>query len=591
MIKDFKKNNMKGGQARRCQSSGGQAMLLLVIFFSFVSISLVLGIGTPVVKEFYTAKNLLLSKQSYYLAESGIEDGLYRLKSAMQVDAIETLVLGDSSVTTNLTTISSSQRKLESLSSVYSRDRKLELIVNAGVGASFSYGIQTGNGGFVMANNSGVIGNVYSNGTIVGSPGAYITDSAYSANSSSLTADQENGTGAPLQSITFGNASATQDLAQSFQVNSGTTPINKLQFYIKKNGAPSNCTIRIQNDTAGSPGATSYATGTLNASSVGTSYAWIDVSLTTNPLLNTGTTYWAVLDCSSHASKYYTIGADTGYANGQAKIGTYNTTWGSTTPTGLDAFFNVYLGGINGSIDGVVIGTAGVGNAHAHTVTGSTIAGNLYCQSGSGNNKACNTSLADPVQIDFPITDGNVVGWKAEAEAGGVYSGNYLIDGSAVTLGPIKINGNLTIENNAVVTINGTIWVTGNIILDNNVIINLAPGYGSGSGTIVSDGEVDISNNTVFQGSGATGSFVLLLTTSTSSNSIDLGNNAGAVILYAQYGTINVANNASATEVTGYKLTLGNNATIVYNTGLANVNFISGPGGAWNITKWKEVES
>lgn len=566
-------------------------MLLLVIFFSFVSVSLVLGIGTPVVKEFYTAKNLLLSKQSYYLAESGIEDGLYRLKAAMQVGASETLVLGDSSVITTLTTISSSQRKLESLSDVYSRDRKLELVVNAGVGASFNYGIQTGNGGFTMDNNSGVIGNVYSNGTIVGGPGSYITGSAYSANSSSLAANQTNGSGAPLQSITFGNATSTQDLAQSFQVSDGTTPINKLQFYIKKNGAPSNCTLRIQNDTAGSPGSTNYATGTLNASSVGTSYAWIDVSLTTNPLLSTGTTYWAVLDCSNHASKYYTIGADTGYANGQAKIGTYGTSFGSTTPAGLDSFFNVYLGGINGSIDGVIVGTAGVGNAHAHTVTDSTIAGSLYCQTGSGNNKACDTSLTDPVQVDFPITDGNVIGWKAEAEAGGVYSGNYLIDDDTVTLGPIKINGNLTIQNNAFVTIAGTIWVTGNIILDNNVTIDLAPGYGSGSGTIVADGEIDISNNTIFQGSGATDSFVLLLTTSTSANAIDLGNNAGAVILYAQYGTINVSNNAGASEVTGYELTLGNNAVVEYDSGLANVNFISGPGGAWNITKWKEVES
>ncbi len=581
MRKDFKKNNMKGGQA----------MLLLVIFFSFVSVSLVLGIGTPVVKEFYTAKNLLLSKQSYYLAESGIEDGLYRLKAAMQVGASETLVLGDSSVITTLTTISSSQRKLESLSDVYSRDRKLELVVNAGVGASFNYGIQTGNGGFTMSNNSGVIGNVYSNGSIVGGSGTYITGSAYSANSSSLAANQTNGSGAPLQSITFGNASSTQDLAQSFQISDGTTPINKIQFYIKKNGTPANCTLRIQNDTAGSPGSTNYATGTLSSSSVGTSYAWIDVSLTTNPQLNTGTTYWAVLDCSNHSSRYYIIGANSSYANGQAKIGTYNSTWNNTSPSGLDAFFNVYLGGINGSISNVTVGSSGVGNAHAHTVTGSTIAGSLYCQTGSGNNKACNTSLADPVQIDFPITDGNITGWKAEGEAGGVYSGNYVIDDDTATLGPIKINGNLTIQNNAVVTINGTIWVTGNIILDNNVDISLAPGYGSGSGVIVTDGEVDISNNVDFAGSGATGSYMLLLTTSSSSNAIDLSNNAGAVILYAQNGTVNIANNAGAKEVTGYRLSLGNNAVVTYESGLANVNFVSGPGGAWDITKWKEFES
>lgn len=590
MISNFKNQNLNGGQAILRQGSKGQAMLMLVIFFSFVSVSLVLGIASPVVKEFANAKNLLLSKQSYYLAESGIEDGLYKLKSNKQISASETLVLGSSSVITNFTTISSSHKKLESLSDVYNRDRKLELIVNAGVGASFNYGIQTGNGGFTMAPGSGVIGNVYSNGFIQGSTGAFITGAAYSANSTALTADISNGTGAPINSQNFANSDSTQDFAQSFEVSTNSDPLSKFEFYLKKNSNPSNCSVEVVNDNANSPGSTVYATGTLNASSVGTSYAWISVSLSSTPSLSVGVRYWVVIDCNSNSSRYYTIGMDNSLANHKVKVG-QSGSWNETSPSGLDSFFKVYLGGINGLIDDVIVGETGVGNAHANTVTNSVIEGDLYCQTGSGNNQACNAGLDDPVQIDFPISDGNVLGWQAEAEAGGVYNGNYLIDTTTTTLGPLKINGNLTIQNNVVLTLTGTVWVTGNIILDNNVDISLAPGYGSGSGVIVSDGEIDISNNVDFNGSGAVDSFTLVLTTSTSTNAVDLNNNAGAVILYAQYGTINVANNAGAKEVTGYKLTLGNNAVIQYDTGLVNVNFVSGPGGAWNIVKWKEVES
>lgn len=573
------------------KKNSGQAMLILVLFFSFISVSLVLGVATPVVKEFSNSKNLILSKQSYYLAESGIEDGLYRLKSSKQISSSETLVLGDASAITILTTISSSQKKLESISDFYNRDRKLELIVNAGVGVSFNYGIQTGNGGLLMANNSTVIGNVYSNGSISGGQGVKITGSVYSANSSSLAADQSNGSGTPLQSITFGNSSATEDFTQSFQISNSSNPLNKFQFYIKKVGSPANCTLSVRNNNSGSPGSTSYATGTLNSSSVGVNYAWIDVSLTINPTLSVNTTYWVVLDCNSHASKYYIIGADTSYVNGQAKLGVLNSSWGNTSPSGLDAFFKVYLGGITGLISSVVVGESGVGNAHAHTVTGSTIAGTLYCQTGSNNGgKNCNTSLPDPVAIDFPITDGNVSTWKDEALAGGIYNGNRLIT-TNTTIGPQKINGNLTINNNAIVTLAGTLWVTGNIIFDNGSKIYLHPGYGVGSGVIISDGEIDIKNGSEFFGSGATGSYVMVLTTSNSSFAIELKNNAGAVILYAQNGTVDVANTAKAKEIIANSLSIGNNAVITYESGLANVNFVSGPGGSWDVFKWQEVES
>jgi len=49
-------------------------------------------------------------------------------------------------------------------------------------------------------------------------------------------------------------------------------------------------------------------------------------------------------------------------------------------------------------------------------------------------------------------------------------------------------------------------------------------------------------------------------------------------------------NNAILKEVSAYKIHLKNNAEVVYETGLANVLFSSGPGGGFEIKSWMEIE-
>jgi hypothetical protein len=119
----------------------------------------------------------------------------------------------------------------------------------------------------------------------------------------------------------------------------------------------------------------------------------------------------------------------------------------------------------------------------------------------------------------------------------------------------------------------------------NNAVISLASGYGSNSGIIIVDGTVNISNNTVFTGSGTAGSYILVLTNNTSVNpaapAMNLANNGAAAVFYAPNGMISVANNASLKEVTAFTLNLTNNSSVVYESGLANVNFSSGPGASW----------
>jgi len=568
--------------------NNGAAMMIVVIFFVVISVTILVGIITPVVREFKIAGTTLNAKKAYFLAESGVEDALYRIRNSKQISSSETLVLGTSTTTTTITDISSSQKSIVSIGDADSKQRKIDLTVTTGVGVSFNYGVQTGKGGFTMANNSSIVGSVYSNGSITGS--GTITGSATSANSASLVADQTNSKETPDYDVTFGNANGTQDFAQSFQI-SKTEVVNKVQLYLKKVGSPSNITVRIVTDSGGSPSTVVKTSGTLSASLVSTNYGWVEVPFSTNPQLDGGVTYWIVVDASTSSTKYYKIaGNNNGYANGSSKIGQYSGTWNSNSPSTVDGFFNLFIGGITGYIQGITVGSGSAGNVYAHTVEKVTAGGTIYCQSGTDNNKACNTSLADPTEIAMPISDQNIQDWKDAAEAGGTHSGNYTVSGSSTTLGPKKITGNLAVNNSGVLTISGIVWVQGTLSIDNNATVKLASGYGSSEGLIIVDGTTTIGNNANFQGSGTTGSYVMVLSTMYSKDAINLGNNAGAVILYAANGTISVSNNAGAKSLTAYSIDLSNNATITYDSGLANSNFSSGPSGSYNIASWKESE-
>lgn len=571
---------------KKTNRQSGAAMLISVVFFLFISLAIIFGLVGGSVREFGIAKVSLASKDTYFLAESGVEDAIYRVRNNMAVDSSETLVIDGASTTTTITDISSSQKQIISLGDTDSLQRKVDVVVSVGVGISFSYGVQTGVGGFILDNGSVVNGNVYSNGNITGT--GTITGTAISANSPALSADQINDSGVPTYNIKFGDTNGTQDFAQSFQV-SETGMVNKVDLYLKKVSTPGNLTVRIVSNSGSSPSTTTLASGTLSASLVSTNYGWVNVPLSSNPELTVGVTYWIVIDGSTSSTKYYYIGANSnGYINGTGKIGQRGGAWNNTSPSGLDGFFKLYLGGLTGLISGIYVGTNGVDNAYAHTVNNSVVAGTNYCQVGSGNNKACDTSLADPVQTAMPISEQNIIDWKVEAEEMGVHLGNYTLNDSSGSLGPKKITGDLTVTNNAILTVTGTIWVQGNVNISNNATVRLASSYGTSDGLLVTDGIVNLTNNVIFNGSGSSGSFLMMLSTSTSSSAITLANNGGAVILYAPNGTVNLSNNASVKALNGKYIHLGNNVSIYYDTGLVNSYFINGLSGSYNILSWKE---
>lgn len=569
-------------------------MLIAVIFFLFISLAIISGLVSPTVRQYRNANISLNSKKSYFLAESGTEDAIYRTMNNIPISGSENLTLGSNTATTTVTSIDSNTKQISSLGDVSNYQRKTSIRLSTSAGVSFNYGVQVGQGGIDLQGSGTVNGNVYANGPITGDSSAIISGTAISANSPALSADQSNGTGVPANNVVFANANATQDIAQSFQVSDDQSPINKIQLYIKKISTPSDASIKIVSDASGSPSTTVLATGTLSSSLVGTSYGWVDVAFTTNPLLEKNTTYWLVVDASTSSTKYYTIGATSGgYANGIGKIGQQGGTWSNTTPSGLDYYFNIYLGGVTGLIAGssgsqwnqLHIGTVS-GTAQAHTVNYTNATGNIYCQTGTGNNKSC-TAQTDPVYIDFPVSDANITTWKDEALAGGVINSDYSVGWAGATLGPKKIVGNLTVSGGGILTVTGTLWVTGNLTLNGGATIKLASSYGTNDGVLISDGTLEINGGGHATGSGTTGSYIMMLSTKTGT-AANVDGGAGAVIVYAPNGTLNISGGASLKEATGYKINIAGGSSVTYESGLANNNFSSGPSGSWSVQTWQE---
>jgi len=584
---------------------GGQVIIINTLLFFALSTAIIFAVTSPVISSFQITKSFSKSKESFLLASSASNEAIYKLNTNKTLASAETFTLAQG--TAIITTADTSTGKRVSISSdVESYQRKYEIDVAVGSGVSFNYGLQAGQGGFDMSGGAGIIGNVYSNGDVIGSGGPYITGSAISSNISDpvITTSNNSGNINPPYQLNFGGNTTSQDFAQSFTVGT-TTPVSSLRILIKKSGTGwmNNVTLRITFDNGNKPSKTTITQGSISASTVTTTFGYLSIPFNSVVALTPGTKYWIVFDTSTTWGQYYSLAAnDSVYAFGQAQQGEWKSnnggTWSVTSPSTRDIYFDVYAGGSTGIISGISVGSGGTGDAWAHDVENSTVSGTIYCQGGTGNNKACDTSRVDPVQQPWPISDANIQEWKDQATSGGATSTLSLGGSDVRTIGPIKINGNLSVGSGATLNINGNVYVTGNVSVSGGGKIRINPSAGATSMVIVTDGLVSASGGGVFEGSGSTGSYILLTTTSqcpsgvgcSGNEAIKVGGGTGAVVLNAQNGTIAFTGGAQAKQATANKITMNGGTTVNYESGLADANFTSGPSGSWKINSWKEVE-
>jgi hypothetical protein len=154
-------------------SDRGAAILIFVLFFLVASTTLVIGIGRGVYDDLVLYRALENGKQSLYAAEAGIEDAVYRHRDAKGYSNMEVFTIGGVSVTMTRTLVVDTYEILAN-ATLNNAVRLTKVHLAVGDGASFNFGLQSGNGGITLSNNSNVYGNVFSNGTVLGQGNATV---------------------------------------------------------------------------------------------------------------------------------------------------------------------------------------------------------------------------------------------------------------------------------------------------------------------------------------------------------------------------------------------------------------------------------
>lgn len=199
----------------------GQATIIATLFFLFISLIVISGSSSLVLKESKIIKNLIFSKESYFLAESGIEDVSYRIMNLKSVDSTEILKIDDFYATTTVVTLDTDQKEITAQGSVFNSIRKIKAKMTTDTSLSFHYGVQMGEGGLIMENNSLVSGNVYSNGPINGSGSNLIKGDVVSAGPNGLINSIHSTSSAYSHNIT--NSTIDRD---AFYVNISNTNVS-----------------------------------------------------------------------------------------------------------------------------------------------------------------------------------------------------------------------------------------------------------------------------------------------------------------------------------------------------------------------------
>lgn len=598
-------------------NQSGQILILTFIALGITLFTVLFVVGGAQL-YFGNAVYSVNSEKATAIAEAGLDKALTSLnKTGGSYNGETETSFDDGSYSVVVTNKDATDKILQVTSYIPNKTnpktkRTITMQTSKGVGIAFNYGLQTGEGGLCMGNGAILHGSIYSNGNINGGNTTSITGDVYVAGGAQPSADQQSDcTGANCQDYIFGKSvsgESRQDVAQSFKPAQENN-LNKVSLKLKKTGNPSNPTIRIMADSSGKPNKNNVlATGTLAANLVsGSQYDFVDVTFNSTPNLNSNTTYWIMIHANSLDNAnfwYWSNDLAQSYTNGLPK---WSSNWQANNPvwssiTG-DLGFKTYMGGVATAIS-LGNGSTVNGSVHANTINGGsgvTIKKDAYYQildSSVTVNGTKYPGSVDPPPTVFPVSDANITDWKNQALTGGT-SGN--INGCTMTLGPKKINGNLTIGSGCIVTVKAPLWVIGNISAGNSARFVLDQSFGGASGVIVVDGTTTLGNGSDLRGSGTAGSYLMLLSTFDSSASeesetctdgsesgqvaVDTGNSSISGILYAPRGIVNLANGASFKEITAWSIAMGNGAILNYDTGFASIVFSAGPSGSFSLVK------
>jgi len=167
---------------RACNSSGikqkGIAVVFITILVSAVMFTIAISINILTFVNQKISFNTVRSNQIYYASEGGIEDALLYLKNNPlgNLSYNYNMNVGLVPINVDIPIEIGGSRTITSRGNFLDRIRELTVVYSiSSHNVSFFYGVQIGDGGMEMGNNSRVKGNVFSNGSVIVPTGtAYI---------------------------------------------------------------------------------------------------------------------------------------------------------------------------------------------------------------------------------------------------------------------------------------------------------------------------------------------------------------------------------------------------------------------------------
>lgn len=267
-----------------------------LIFVLGISLALISGFVFVTLREVKTARNFSQSMRSYYAAESGVEDAIYRFITGKQITSGETLATGTATGTISIATLGAEKTITVSGVAPNQYYRKVEAkIASQVMDVGFHYGVQVGYGGLTLGDGSEIVGDVFSNGKIKGAGKAKstVTGTAEVAGTSTIE-DIKINQNAYAYSFEDCAIGGVANYFNSFsECTAGGGAVVMSQQIPAQNFPISQDDITAwENDASAGGYTSSYSLGNNTSGSLGPKHITGDVTLGNSSTLTLGGTVW-----------------------------------------------------------------------------------------------------------------------------------------------------------------------------------------------------------------------------------------------------------------------------------------------------------
>ena len=101
--------------------------MISLIFFIAASVMVIIGMTGPTAREYSTASDSLISKESYYAAESAAEDAYYRYKNGATLGASDTVSMPVGSGTATISNDGIAEKEIVATGNVDNSQRVIDV--------------------------------------------------------------------------------------------------------------------------------------------------------------------------------------------------------------------------------------------------------------------------------------------------------------------------------------------------------------------------------------------------------------------------------------------------------------------------------